>query len=88
MGKRVDFAARSVISPDPCIATNEVGIPLYFAKRLTYPEPVTPYNVTCLRRAVVNGPAVYPGYDIRWLYCNNSVVVFNYEFKSLQLDVF
>ena len=62
MGKRVDFAARSVISPDPCISTNEVGIPLYFAKRLTYPEAVTPHNVCCLRRAVINGPDKYPGY--------------------------
>jgi len=62
MGKRVDFAARSVISPDPCIATNEVGIPLYFATRLTYPEPVTPHNVQYLRRAVINGPDKYPGY--------------------------
>lgn len=61
MGKRVDFAARSVISPDPCIATNEVGIPLYFATRLTYPEPVTPHNVQSLRRAVINGPDKYPG---------------------------
>jgi hypothetical protein len=61
MGKRVDFAARSVISPDPCIATNEVGIPLYFATRLTYPEAVTPHNVCYLRNAVINGPDKYPG---------------------------
>jgi len=71
MGKRVDFAARSVISPDPCIATNEVGIPLYFATRLTYPEPVTPHNVQYLRRAVINGPDKYPGYlqKVLSLYC-------------------
>jgi len=62
MGKRVDFAARSVISPDPCISTCEVGIPLYFATRLTYPEPVTPHNVQYLRHAVINGPDKYPGY--------------------------
>ena len=40
MGKRVNFAARSVISPDPNIATNEIGIPVRFASKLTYPEPV------------------------------------------------
>lgn len=38
MGKRVNFACRSVISPDPYLAINEIGIPPYFALRLTYPE--------------------------------------------------
>ena len=45
MGKRVNFAARSVISPDPYIDTGDVGVPLRFAMRLTYPEPVTAWNV-------------------------------------------
>jgi len=89
MGKRVDFAARSVISPDPCIATNEVGIPLYFATRLTYPEPVTPHNVQYLRRAVINGPDKYPGYLRRVLslyhivsqFCTREKVVRLYDYK-------
>lgn len=38
MGKRVNYACRSVISPDPYLAVNEIGIPPYFALRLTYPE--------------------------------------------------
>lgn len=38
MGKRVNYACRSVISPDPYLAVNEIGIPPYFATRLTYPE--------------------------------------------------
>ena len=46
MGKRVNFAARSVISPDPYIATGEIGIPPYFALRLSFPERVTPWNVS------------------------------------------
>ncbi|XP_064604874.1 DNA-directed RNA polymerase I subunit RPA1-like [Liolophura sinensis] len=61
MGKRVNYAARSVISPDPCISTSEIGIPMVFATRLTYPEPVTPWNVQELRQAVINGPNVHPG---------------------------
>lgn len=61
MGKRVNFAARSVISPDPNIETNEIGIPLVFAKKLTYPEPVTDHNYWELKQAVINGPDVYPG---------------------------
>ncbi|KAI1915489.1 hypothetical protein LOZ61_001683 [Ophidiomyces ophidiicola] len=61
MGKRVNFAARSVISPDPNIETNEIGIPLVFAKKLTYPEPVTDGNHEVLQQAVRNGPDIYPG---------------------------
>lgn len=61
MGKRVNFACRSVISPDPYIAVNEIGIPPYFALRLTYPEKVTPWNVSKLRHAIINGAEVHPG---------------------------
>ncbi|CAG98823.1 DNA-directed RNA polymerase I core subunit RPA190 [Kluyveromyces lactis] len=61
MGKRVNYAARSVISPDPNIETNEIGVPPVFATKLTYPEPVTAYNVAELRQAVINGPDKWPG---------------------------
>ncbi|KAM4622215.1 DNA-directed RNA polymerase I subunit RPA1 [Polymixia lowei] len=61
MGKRVDFAARSVICPDMYIGTNEIGIPMVFATKLTYPQPVTPWNVKELRQAVLNGPNAHPG---------------------------
>ncbi|GAV72253.1 RNA_pol_Rpb1_2 domain-containing protein/RNA_pol_Rpb1_3 domain-containing protein/RNA_pol_Rpb1_1 domain-containing protein/RNA_pol_Rpb1_5 domain-containing protein/RNA_pol_Rpb1_4 domain-containing protein [Cephalotus follicularis] len=61
MGKRVNFACRSVISPDPYLAVNEIGIPPYFAVRLTYPERVTTSNVVKLRNAIINGPDVHPG---------------------------
>lgn len=61
MGKRVNFAARSVITPDPCLSIEEIGIPEIFAKSLTYPMPVTDWNVADLRKMIVNGPDVYPG---------------------------
>jgi DNA-directed RNA polymerase beta' subunit len=61
MGKRVNFAARSVISPDPNIETNEIGVPPVFARRLTYPEPVTNFNYFELRQAVMNGEDIWPG---------------------------
>lgn len=32
-----------------------------FATKLTYPQPVTPWNVKELRQAVLNGPDVHPG---------------------------
>ncbi|KAF8864699.1 beta and beta-prime subunits of DNA dependent RNA-polymerase [Acephala macrosclerotiorum] len=61
MGKRVNFAARSVISPDPNIETNEIGVPPVFAKKLTYPEPVTSHNFKDMQQAVINGPDKWPG---------------------------
>lgn len=61
MGKRVNFCCRSVISPDPNIGTNEIGIPVVFAKSLHYSVPVTSWNVQFLRQLVENGPHNYPG---------------------------
>ncbi|KAI9801436.1 MAG: hypothetical protein M1833_002668 [Piccolia ochrophora] len=61
MGKRVNFSARSVISPDPNIETNEIGVPPAFAKKLTYAEPVTMHNFYDLKEAVLNGPEKWPG---------------------------
>ncbi|GJQ80589.1 putative DNA-dependent RNA polymerase [Trypoxylus dichotomus] len=61
MGKRVNFAARSVITPDPNLNIDEIGIPEAFAKKLTYPVPVTPWNVEQLRKMILNGPNIHPG---------------------------
>ncbi len=61
MGKRVNYAARSVISPDPNIETNEIGVPPVFARKLTYPEPVTSHNFKEMQQAVINGIEKWPG---------------------------
>ncbi|XP_013180598.1 PREDICTED: DNA-directed RNA polymerase I subunit RPA1 [Papilio xuthus] len=61
MGKRVNFAARSVITPDPNVDIDEIGIPAAFATKLTYPVPVTEWNVDELRKMVINGPNKHPG---------------------------
>ena len=61
MGKRVDFSARSVITSDPYIDIDMVGIPLKIAKELTIPEEVTPQNIKHLSALVMNGRDVYPG---------------------------
>lgn len=65
MGKRVNFACRSVISPDPYIGTNEIGLPQVFAETLTYPTPVTDINIGEMRRLVERGAFNYPG--ARWV---------------------
>lgn len=60
-GKRVDFSARTVISPDPNLDIKEVGVPLEIAMRLSVPEKVTEWNIEEMRRLVTNGPETYPG---------------------------
>jgi len=57
-GKRTNFSARSVISPDPFININEVGVPLEIARLLTTPERVTRYNIEYLKGLVKR----YPNY--------------------------
>ena len=61
MGKRVDFSARTVITGDPNLSLDEVGVPRSIAKTLTYPETVTPYNIHKLHQLVRNGPSEHPG---------------------------
>ena len=60
-GKRVDFSARTVISPDPNLRVDQVGVPERVAKVMTYPESVSRYNLEKLRLCVRNGPCVHPG---------------------------
>jgi DNA-directed RNA polymerase subunit A' len=55
-GKRVNFSARTVISPDPNLSVIEVGIPLAVANEMSIPVQVTPYNIDELRQMVLNGP--------------------------------
>lgn len=79
MGKRVNYAARSVISPDPNIETNEIGVPLVFAKKLVYPEPVTSHNFQAMKAAVENGADTYPGAAAIE---NENGLVMNLRFKT------
>jgi len=45
MGKRVDFSARTVITPDPNLMLDQLGVPRAIAENLTIPETVTPENL-------------------------------------------
>ena len=60
-GKRVEFSARSVITPDPNISIAELGVPEKIAMNLTRPERVTLFNRNKLYRLIQNGPLKYPG---------------------------
>jgi DNA-directed RNA polymerase subunit A' len=60
-GKRTNFCARTVISPDPMLALDEVGVPKIIAMKLTVPETVNEWNMAYLKKFVQNGPGAYPG---------------------------
>ncbi|MBN1215040.1 MAG: DNA-directed RNA polymerase subunit A' [Candidatus Lokiarchaeota archaeon] len=60
-GKRVDFSARSVISPNPHISINEVGVPRKIAKILTIPTNVNDWNIEQMKQLILNGPNIHPG---------------------------
>ncbi len=60
-GKRTNFSARTVISPDPMLELDEVGVPFVIATKLTVPERVTEWNIDYLKKFVKNGPKKYPG---------------------------
>lgn len=55
MGKRVDFSARCVITPDANFEVDRVGVPYRIAKSLTIPMTVNIHNVSDLTRRVRNG---------------------------------
>lgn len=61
MGKRVDFSARSVITPDPELSISELGVPMKIAKNITKPVKVQNFNYKYLSYLVKNGPHKYPG---------------------------
>ncbi|WP_336328200.1 DNA-directed RNA polymerase subunit A' [Halovenus sp. HT40] len=60
-GKRVNFSARTVISPDPTLSLNEVGVPDRVAKEMTQTMNVNERNLEEARRYVSNGPEAHPG---------------------------
>nr|XP_027193932.1 DNA-directed RNA polymerase II subunit rpb1-like [Dermatophagoides pteronyssinus] len=83
MGKRVDFSARTVITGDPNLDLDQVGVPYSIAMNLTFPEIVINSNLDEMRMAVTNGPYKWPGakyvirkdgtrYDLRHCYNGSS----------------
>ena len=60
MGKRVDYSARSVITPDPNLELDELGVPIKIATNLTFPEIVNDYNKKKLEDYIKNGDN-FPG---------------------------
>jgi len=59
-GKRVNYSARTVISPDPCIEINEVGVPYEIARIVTVSETVNDLNIKKLKKLIEHAEE-YPG---------------------------
>lgn len=60
MGKRVDFSARTVITPDPNLQIDQVGVPRSIAANMTFPEIVTPFNIDRYCRTGSQSPSAGP----------------------------
>jgi DNA-directed RNA polymerase subunit A' len=64
-GKRVNFSSRTVISPDPALKLNEVGVPFEIAEILTVNEKVTTLNIDKLKEVILNEHYPTANYIIR-----------------------
>ena len=86
MGKRVDYSARSVITPDPNINIDELGVPKKIAMNLTFPEVVSEYNIERLQKLVKNGPFIYPGAKYIMFKKSNRTDYLEYS-KNSQIEI-
>jgi DNA-directed RNA polymerase II subunit RPB1 len=74
-GKRVDQSARSVITPDPYISIDELGVPIKIAINITFPEIVNEYNIDRLKVLIKNGPDIWPGAKLIKKNSDNDVTI-------------
>src|SRR3989338_7616707 len=56
IGKRVNYSASTVISPDPMLDINEVGIPRFVAEELTLPVVVNERNIKKIKELITRCP--------------------------------
>ena len=59
-GKRVNYSGRTVISPDPNLRINEIGVPYEIARVVTVSETVTDLNLKKLKKLIEKAEE-YPG---------------------------
>ena len=86
MGKRVDYSARSVITPDPELSISELGVPLKIAKNITKPVIVNQKNKRYLLKMTQNGPDVWPGAKILEKKNGDSISLRYYDKNSINLE--
>ena len=80
-GKRVDQSARSVITPDPFISIDELGVPIKIALNITFQEVVNEYNIDEMKRLILNGPDSWPG--AKYIRKVDNMVTINLKYADL-----
>lgn len=83
-GKRVDQSARTVITPDPYISIDELGVPVKIAINITFPEVVNDYNIEHLRQLIKNGPNNWPG--AKYVKKQTDSVTINLKYASNDIE--
>lgn len=86
MGKRVDFSARSVITPDANLSIRELGVPLKIAMNITFPVVVNTRTKPFLLKLVQNGPDVFPGAKVLERSTGESISLKYVDRDSLRLN--
>tara|TARA_Y100000389_G_scaffold16351_2_gene14445 strand:- start:2347 stop:6789 length:4443 start_codon:yes stop_codon:yes gene_type:complete len=86
MGKRVDYSARSVISPDAVLSIRELGVPKKIAMNITFPQTVNKRNRKYLTTLLRNGPDVYPGANILHRKSGQNISLRQVDRETLQLN--
>jgi len=80
-GKRVDQSARSVITPDPYISIDELGVPIRVALNITFQEVVNEYNIEEMKKLILNGPDKWPG--AKYVKKANDMITINLKYAEL-----
>jgi DNA-directed RNA polymerase beta' subunit len=80
-GKRVDQSARSVITPDPYISIDELGVPIRVALNITFQETVNEYNIEEMRKLIMNGSNKWPG--AKYVKKTNEIGPINLKYADL-----
>ncbi|OGI15797.1 DNA-directed RNA polymerase subunit A' [Candidatus Micrarchaeota archaeon RBG_16_49_10] len=57
LGKRVNYSARTVISPDTMLDIDEVGVPLSIAQEITIPVVLNDKNIGHIKKLILNYPS-------------------------------
>jgi len=83
-GKRVDQSARTVITPDPYISIDELGVPIKIALNITFPEVVNEYNIENIKKLIKNGPDNWPG--AKYVKKSSQSVTINLKYAQNEVD--
>jgi len=83
-GKRVDQSARTVITPDPYISIDELGVPIKIAINITFPEVVNKENIDHIKQLIKNGPDTWPG--AKYVKKSKDMVTINLKYAQNEIE--